>query len=229
MTSRMHWVYQVLALILQAVNAYGAMVPAKYQIWVAFALGLAQSSMALYNHYFTPDGKRIAMAILLMLVLGSAGRAQTSLPPTPPIQHFVISADAAGYGGQSGTQAIAIASAGVQLTEYISVFYTNISNPTDSTQPRYHLADVNVAYELGDLLPGSLRRKLVFDTTNYIVTFQGSAGKFTAPGINRIAEGLGAYLSRPVADHMQLTCGYRVLFPGHVLVKVPTVGINFTF
>lgn len=172
-----------------------------------------------------------AAILLLVLSASTSTSAQTPapLPSTPPIQHFVISANAAGYGGQQGTQAVSIVSTGLQLTEYISVAYTNISQPTDSLQPRYNLADVNVAYELGSLLPAKLKQKLVFDTTNYIVTFQGSAGKVTAPGVNRVAEGLGVYLSRPLADHAQLTCGYRVLFPGHTLIRVPTVGINFTF
>jgi hypothetical protein len=147
----------------------------------------------------------------------------------PPVQHFVISAQAGGYGGQQGTQAVSIAGVAVNLTEYISVGIDRISNPADSKAPVYNLGDANVAYELGSLLPSKLKSKLTFDATKYIVTFQGSVGKYTAPGVNRIAEGLGVYLSRPVANNLALTCGYRVLFPGHVLVKQPSVGINFTF
>ena len=100
----------------------------------------------------------------------------------------------------------------------------------DATQPRYSLGDVNVHYGLDELLPGKLKKALLFDTSNYIVTFQGSVGKVTAPGLNRIAEGVGVYVSRQLGNHTQISCGYRALFPGHVLVKIPmTAGLTWTF
>jgi hypothetical protein len=166
--------------------------------------------------------KKIASLLFLFLSCALVAQAQTT-------QHFVINANAAGYGGK---EAVSIVGTGVQLTKYVSVAYGNISNPTDSTKPRYNIGDLNVTYELGDLLPARAKKALVFDTTNWLVTFQGSAGKVNAPGINRIAEGLGVYVSRPVANNMQLTCGYRFLHGagvGTTWVKVPSVGISFTF
>lgn len=175
---------------------------------------------------------RILAVLVSILGFGGVAFGQTPapLPDAPKAQHFILSANAAGYGGQSGTSAVSIASAGFQLTEYISIAATSISDPTDSKQPRYSMGDVNVTYELGSLLPSALKKKLVFDTTNYLVTFQGSVGKVTAPTFNRIAEGVGVYLSRPIGNHIQASCGYRALFPGHVLVKIPlTAGLNVTF
>lgn len=165
---------------------------------------------------------RISSLLLLFLSVVGIASAQTT-------QHFIINANAAGYGGK---EAVSIVGTGVQLTKYVSVAYGNISNPTDSTKPRYNIGDLNVTYELGDLLPKKAKSALVFDTTNWLVTFQGSAGKVTAPGINRIAEGLGVYVSRPMSNNTQLTCGYRFLHGagvGTTWVKVPSVGISFTF
>jgi hypothetical protein len=175
--------------------------------------------------------KRLAMLLFSLLLPFLVMGQTTPAPSTPPTQHFVISANAAGYGGPgSGTQAVMIVGAGFQLTSNISVSYGSISNPTDSTQPRYNLGDFNYTREVASFLPASLKAKLTFDTTNYLVTFQASGGKVTAPGVNRVAEGAGIYISRPVANNMQLTCGYRFLHGvGTSTVKIPSVGINFTF
>lgn len=183
--------------------------------------------------------KRTIAVVFAIAVLAGSALAQSQTPPT---QHFVISANAAGYGGK---EAVSIVGTGFQLTKYVSVAYGRISNPTDTTKPIYNLGDLNVTYELGDLLPAKAKKALVFDTTNWLVTFQGSAGKVTAPSptvdktgrpigpnINRIAEGLGVYVSRPVANNVQMTCGFRFLHGaglGTTWVKVPTVGLNFTF
>jgi len=151
---------------------------------------------------------------------------------TPLTQHFVISATSASYTGTgSGAQAVAILSTGFQVTQNVSVAYDRISNPNDTKQPIFNLGDFNYTRELASLLPASLRSKLVFDTTNWLVTFQASGGKVTGVGFNRIAEGGGLYLTRPVANNMAITTGYRLLHGAgkSSLIKVPLVGINFTF
>lgn len=167
----------------------------------------------------------IARLFIAVLVLASACFGQTA-----PTQHFVISANAANtYSGTVGNQPVSIVSAGFQVTKDLSVAYTRISNPADGTKPVYNMADANYTRELATLLPKSLTSKLVFDATNYLVTFQASAGKANSPTFNRIAAGAGIYLARPVANNAQLTFGYRFLMPGNVLVKVPSAGITFTF
>ena len=143
-------------------------------------------------------------------------------------QHFVISANAA----STTPGAVSVMSSGFQVTNGstpISLAYTRISNPSDGTKPIYNMGDLNVSKELAAFLPASLKAHLAFDPTNYQVTFQASGGKATAPTYNRIAVGAGIYLSRPVANNVQLTVGYRFLMPGNVLVKVPSAGLNFTF
>jgi hypothetical protein len=168
------------------------------------------------------------IAALFSLVVCFVSLAQDT-QGSVPTQHFIITANAAGYGGN---QAVSIVGAGFQLTKYVSVAYGRISNPMDTQKPIYNIGDLNVTYELGDLLPKKVKSSLVFDTTNWLVTFQGSAGKVSAPGVDRIAEGLGVYLSRPVANNVQMTCGYRFLHGaglGTTWVKVPSVGLNFTF
>ena len=168
------------------------------------------------------------IVLILGLLFASAVFAQA--PPTaPPVQMFSFSASAVGYGGVKGMQGIMTAGSTVRLTEYLSIGADRTWNPDDSKQPTYNLGDANYGRELGDLLPENLKAKLLFDPTHWVVTFQASAGKVTAPGINRVAEAAAIYLTRPMSDHMQLTCGYRVLFPGHVLVHAPSVGISFTF
>src|SRR6266851_3747625 len=165
--------------------------------------------------------KRIPITVAVLFLYSMPAFAQQPAPTEPPVQHFIISANASGYGGK---EAVAMMVTGVKLTEYVSVAYDSISNPTDTTKPIFNLGDLNVTYELGDLLPKKVKSALVFDTSNYLVTFQGSAGKVTAPGINHIAEGLGVYLSRPVADHMQMSCGFRFLHGlGTTWVRVPSV------
>src|SRR5258708_39568983 len=106
------------------------------------------------------------------------GRAQAQTPtPAPATQHFVISATAVAYGDQKGTTAVSEEGTGFQITSNFSVAYARISNPTDSKAPVYNLGAVNYTRELGSLLPTKLKTSLVFDTTNWLVTFQGGAGK----------------------------------------------------
>jgi hypothetical protein len=49
-------VVQVLAVILHALNQYGALVPANYQFYVTFALAFLQALSALLAHFVNPDG-----------------------------------------------------------------------------------------------------------------------------------------------------------------------------
>ena len=164
--------------------------------------------------------KKLILAGLVFALLSLGCTAQTS-------QHFVISGSAAGYGG---TQAVSIEGAGFQLSSNVSLAYARISNPADSKYPVYNLGDVNYTRELRALIGKKLASKLAFDTTNWLVTFQASGGKVTAPGISHVAEGAGIYISRPVANNLQVTSGFRVLHGlGNTLVKVPSVGLNVTF
>jgi hypothetical protein len=55
----LHVVLQVLGFIAQYANLASGVVPAKYQPFVALAVGLAQAILAWFNHYYTPDGQPI--------------------------------------------------------------------------------------------------------------------------------------------------------------------------
>src|SRR5258708_6410590 len=114
--------------------------------------------------------KKLLAVLCLILVLSVAASAQTT-------QHFVISATAVAYGDQKGTTAVSEEGTGFQITSNFSVAYARISNPTDSKAPIYNLGAVNYTRELGSLLPAKVKTSLVFDTTNWLVTFQGGAGK----------------------------------------------------
>src|SRR5258708_5793315 len=103
--------------------------------------------------------------------------------PTPPVQHFVVSTSAASYNGTSGGQPVAIGTTGIQFTQNISLVYEQIWNPADSAQPKYYSGLANYTREVAALLPASLKSKLVFDTTNYLVTFQGGAGRESLAGL----------------------------------------------
>lgn len=59
MTVRMHFLYQALMLILQALNYVSPMTPMKAKPWVAFGFTVCQAALGLYNHFFTPAGTRI--------------------------------------------------------------------------------------------------------------------------------------------------------------------------
>lgn len=171
--------------------------------------------------------KRFAL-VLALLVLAITTSAQSSH------QNFVVSATATQNGT---TETVSMAAAGFQLTEYYSVSFSRIWNPNDSHTLSYNLGDFNGTYELGDLLPKKVKKALVFDTTNWLVTFQGSAGKVTGfdpksmSNVNHVAEGLGIYLSRPFANNVQLMMGYRFIHGvnGSTWIKVPAAGFNFTF
>ncbi|SRR6266568_1256166 len=146
---------------------------------------------------------------LFLLLAPFSLKAQT--PPEAPIQHFVISVDAAGYGGSKGTTAVMLSGAAFQVTTNVSAGYFQISNPTDSTAPKYHMGSLQNTHELNALLPTSLKSKLVFDTTNWLVTFQAGAGKVNYLNVSHVAEVGGIFLSRPMSNHMQLNCGYQIL------------------
>lgn len=172
--------------------------------------------------------RKYIIAVMFSLALAMGSLAQTS-------QHFIVNANAAGYGDQKGTSAVSEVGTGFQVTKDFSVAYARISNPTDSKAPVYNMGAVNYTRELKSLLGSKLTSKLVFDTSNYLVTFQAGAGKVTYEGVNRVAELAGIFLSRPVSNNMQLTCGYQFLHgQGNSLITrsntgVPTVGLNFTF
>lgn len=176
---------------------------------------------------------RVAIAVGLFLCWSVSAFAQTVAPT--PTQHFVISANASGYGGAKGTQAVSLAGAAFQVTKDVSAGYLQVFNPTDSTQPKYHLGVLNYTRELRALIGSKLSSKLVFDTTNWLVTFQGGAGKVNYEGVNRIAEVGGVFLTRPVANNLSLTCGYQILHGQGTSVITrnnsfaPSVGLNFTF
>jgi hypothetical protein len=101
MTSATHWVAQVLAMLLQILNMASGIVPAKYQPWVAFAIAVVQAGMGLYNHYFTPQGTRIAAGLLLALFLCGSAKAQTTAPAPTPIFSVSQQAVALRVGGQT--------------------------------------------------------------------------------------------------------------------------------
>src|ERR1700675_945454 len=105
---------------------------------------------------------RLFQLAVLVAGLSLAGVAQAQ----EASQHFVISASASGYNGTKGTQAVSLAGAAVQVTKAVSAGYLNIGNPTDSTQPRYHLGVVNYTRELRSIIGARLSSKIVFDTTN---------------------------------------------------------------
>lgn len=172
--------------------------------------------------------KRLLITVALLLTLTASASAQDTT------QHFVINVNATGYNGK-GTQAVMLAGAAFQVTNNISAGYFQISNPTDSTQPKYHMGVLNYTRELNALLPNKLTSKLAFDTTNWLVTFQAGAGKVNYANVNRIAEVVGIFVARPVADHLQLTCGYQLLHGQGTSIltrnvtNAPTIGLTFTF
>lgn len=200
-----------------------------------------------------------SLLVLCFLFLGllafpSAALAQNPLPdrapetlpdaPTPKIQRFVVSGTATSNGGSS--HAVMMAAAGFQLFTNpegsavpirASVSYSQIWNPDDASDLKWKMGDFNGSYLLSDLIPSRFQKNLAFDPGNYLVTFQGSAGKVTGidprtgQHVNHIAEGLGIYGSRPFNDHGQLTCGMRFLHGvnGATWVKVPAAGFNWTF
>ena len=111
MTVFMHMLYQLMLLIGQGINLFGGVIPPKYQPVVAFVLGLSQLGLALYNHYYNPDGtpasvSYIAKLLLLCLLASGVALAQTPAPtplpaPTTSTASFNIGAQAFGLGGSS--------------------------------------------------------------------------------------------------------------------------------
>lgn len=171
--------------------------------------------------------------LFFLLAVSVVSFAQTAA--NPPTQHFVISGSVAGYNGNQA--AVSIGSTGVQLTKNVSAALETITNPADSSQARYYSGVVNYTREVASILPASLKSKLVFDTSNYLVTFQAGAGRESlapaTPGASRtshIIGNFGIYGGRQVAAHAQLGAGYKFLLgPRMALIKVPVGNLNFTF
>ena len=63
MNIKAHSIAQILATVLQGLNMFGGMVPAKYQPFVAFALTVVQGGIALMNHYYSPDGTKLPVPL----------------------------------------------------------------------------------------------------------------------------------------------------------------------
>lgn len=175
---------------------------------------------------------------LLSLVLFLAPSllfAQTNA--VPPTQHFVMSTTAGSYGGS----AVAIVSTGIQLVQLpstaVSVAYEFISNPNDSSKPRIGSGIANVTRPLSSFLPASIKSKLVIDTTNYNITFQGGGGResisngVSLPRTYHTVGNFGIFGSYPLpGGHAQVGIGYKWIVGGTGgLVKVPTGALNFTF
>lgn len=195
MTSKMHWVYQILATLLQGINFFGGVVPAKYQPFVAFALILVQGGLGLYNHYYTPAGARIAATILLLLILCSPGFAQT--------QHFSLSGSVIGYLGPGGSTPSSIADGYFNLTQRVAIGYQQITIPTIAT---IKLGCVTYSLPLNTLAGKKLSSKFVFDASKIGVTFIAGAGKLNQDvlNVNRVAETGGVYISYPLGSNVSL-------------------------
>lgn len=203
MTSNMHWLYQILATALHAINLFGGVVPAKYQPFVAFALVLIQGGLGLYNHYFTPDGNRIARTfpcILLLLLLCSSASAQT--------QHFSLSGSAVSFMGPNGAAPASIADGYTNVTKSWSIGYQQVTIPQLAT---FKFGIVDLTKPLPSLLGKKNTAKLVFDASLWTVDFYGGAGKVNQDnlGVDRVAETLGICASRKLTTNVsaKLVCG----------------------
>lgn len=149
---------------------------------------------------------RIVLGLAIFLGLSLAARAQT----TPPVQHFVISASSATFGSNGSTS---IATSGIQLTNDVSVVYEFISNPADSTKPRVGSGLVNYTRSASSFVPAKIRSKLLFDLTNYVVTFQAGAG------VESFYNGVGVPRSDHVIGNFGLYGGYPMP-GGHTTISV---------
>jgi hypothetical protein len=179
--------------------------------------------------------KKVMFAFVTMLLFVGLAAAQT----TPaPVQHFVMSGSAASFGG--GSNMVAIASGGIQLTTNISVVGETISNPMDSSKPRVGSGLVNYTRSAASFVPARVRAKLLVDLTNYNVTFQAGAGRESfapkvlgGPRTGNIVGNFGIFGSYPMpGGHSQLGLGYKfILNPanGNTVVKIPVGTLNFTF
>lgn len=245
------WIAVVASFLTPSINAWVAAHPGD-SVLIGGAWGILLHHLQPPRNFTNGNGKQQGLGlgiIMLFLFLGllafpSAAHAQNPLPdrpadtlpdaPTPKVQNWTVSATATNNGG---SHAVMMATGGFQLTEYYSVSYSQIWNPNDANDLKHRLGDFNGTYQLSDLLPGRIRKALVFDPSNYLVTFQGSVGKVTGidprtgQHVDHIEEGLGIYGSRPFNDHSKLTAGYRFLHGvnGSTWIKVPAAGFNFTF
>lgn len=205
MTSKMHWVYQLLAGLLQVLNLFGGIVPPKYQPFVAFAIAVVQAGLGLYNHYFTPAGARITAAILLFLALCSPGFAQISAPAQ---QHFSLSGSAVSFMGPNGSAPASIADGYVNITKSWSAGYQQVIVPQVAT---FKFGMVDLTKPLPSLLGKKITAKLQFDATQWTVDFYGGVGKVNQGtfGVDRIAETAGVCATRRLTANVsaRLVCG----------------------
>lgn len=132
MTSKTHWIGQTLAMVLQALNLASGVVPAKYQPFIAFGIGIVQAGMGLYSHYYNPDGTPasvafVAKVLLLMLLFGGTAMAQDS-----PMFSVSTQAVALRIGGQTvpGTDMIG----SYNLTPRLQLQSDNILAPANNYQ-----------------------------------------------------------------------------------------------
>lgn len=178
--------------------------------------------------------KKLGTLLFFLFVAARVASAQT---PAPPVQHFVTSTMYGNYGGNS----VAIASQGVQLVSQpntaVSVSYEFISNPADSSKPRIGSGVANVTAPLSAFVPKAIKSKLLIDTTNYNVTFQGGAGVQSLsngvglPRTDHIVGNFAIYGSYPLpGGHVQVGVGYKWLVGGAGgTIKVPVGQLNFVF
>jgi len=165
MTVFMHLLYQLLLLVGQGVNMFGGIVPTKYQPFVAFALGLSQLGLGLYNHYYNPDGTPakvayVAKVLLLFLLVPVLAMAQTTTPPpaAAPIPIFSVSTQAVAVriGGETlpGTDIIG----SFNVTKNVILQSDNILAPGNNLQAylggvRYNLDTVLNKYIAKTTIP----------------------------------------------------------------------------
>jgi len=177
--------------------------------------------------------KRVMFAFVTLLLFVGLAAAQTPAP----VQHFVMSGSAASFGG--GSNAVAIASGGIQLTQNISVVAESISNPMDSSKPRVGSGVVNYTRSAASFLPAKLRSKLLFDLSNYDVNFQAGVGRESfaskvpgGPRTSNIVGNFGVYgfYAMP-GGHTGIGLGYKFLLGpgGNTTIKIPVATLNFTF
>lgn len=165
--------------------------------------------------------KRIAIAMMMVLVMAITIKGQTTPPtqsPTPVFSRFVVSANVSAVNGGSTNAASNIGTA-LQLTQSFSAGYNQLT--IQNTNTYFRMGVVNYTRPLSSLLGKKISDAFVFDPSQIQITFQGGLGKVTQnftnplPSTNHIAETVGVFVVYPLADHLNAQLfGYQLYHGG---------------
>lgn len=153
--------------------------------------------------------RKLILALAFLIAVPAFAQTTPTPPPDVPITHVSMSATFSGYDSGGKYIAANVDTFGIAIyrnaaaTKGFNVAYEHIQVPALSERWEMGLGSYWFS------LPKA--PNILIDTSNFVVTLSGGAGKLLAPGGNHYAYTFSPSITYPIAGHMAWTVSYQYL------------------